>query len=338
MIENEKASLSVKRIACIAILLMFILGVSVMATNVQLNNVKIILSNNYEMDVLTTKTKVGEVLEESHIVVLPEEVVVPNMESSITDNSTITITKALEEGSSVIKLAEENNEVSIEQLLGDYTKVTEKILTEQVEIPYETVTKQNEKAEESATNKVVKQGENGLKEIVYRAKFRNDVEIERSVLSETIIKEPVNKVVEENKAVATRASEQRTTSSPAKTVSNPAKTATTSLAKKVAGKTPVVKTFNTSAYCSCSKCCGKSNGITSSGAKATSWYTVAAGSAYPVGTVIYIPALKNKPNGGWFVVQDRGGAISNNKLDIYMSTHTGAIQFGRRSLECYVYM
>ena len=29
---------------------------------------------------------------------------------------------------------------------------------------------------------------------------------------------------------------------------------------------------------------------------------------------------------------------SNNKLDIYMSTHTGAIQFGRRSLECYVYM
>ena len=37
-------------------------------------------------------------------------------------------------------------------------------------------------------------------------------------------------------------------------------------------------------------------------------------------------------------MQDRGGAISNNKLDIYMGTHSQAIQFGRRSLECYVYM
>ena len=41
MINNEKASLSIRRIAFIAIILMFVLGVSVMATNVQLNSVKI---------------------------------------------------------------------------------------------------------------------------------------------------------------------------------------------------------------------------------------------------------------------------------------------------------
>ena len=74
----------------------------------------------------------------------------------------------------------------------------------------------------------------------------------------------------------------------------------------------------------------ESYGITASGAKVQSWYTVAAGKAYPMGTVIYIPALKNKPNGGWFVVQDRGGAIKNNKLDIYMSTYNECIQFGRK--------
>lgn len=332
MIENEKASLSIRRIACIVIILMFVFGVSVMATNLQLNNVKIILSNNYEMNVLTTKTKVGEVLEESHIVVLPEEEVVPNMESEIKDNNVITITKTLQDGNSVIKLAEENSEVSMEQLLGDYTPVIEKIITEQVEIPYETITKEAEGVTESATNKIIQQGQNGLKEITYRAKFRNDVEIERTILSETIIKEPVNKIVQVNKKVTTRSSTERAVTN------NPATTASTALAKKVAGKTPVVKTFNTSAYCSCSKCCGKTNGITASGAKASSWYTLAAGSGYPIGTVIYIPYFKDKPNGGWFVVQDRGGAISNNRLDVYMGTHSQALQFGRRSLECYVYM
>ena len=333
MIKNEEASLSIKRIACITVLLIFLLGIGVMATNIQLNNVKIILSNNYEMNVLTTKTKVSEVLEENHIVVLPEETVVPNPDSDITNNKTITITKVSENENDVIKLAEENSEVSMEQLLGDYTPIVEKIITEQVEIPFETITKDAENASGDTTSKVITQGKNGLKEITYKAKFRNDIEIERTVLSEKIISEPVNKVVQVNKKVVTTRSNTTRTAT-----TNPATSASTSLAKKVAGKTPVVKTFNTSAYCSCSKCCGKSTGITSSGARATSWYTLAAGKGYPIGTIIYIPYFKNKPNGGWFVVQDRGGAISNNRLDVYMGTHSQALQFGRRTLERYVYM
>lgn len=83
MINNEKASLSIRRIALIAIILMFILGIGVMATNIQLNNVKIVLSNNYEINVLTTKTKVKDILNESHIVILPEEIVVPNLDADI---------------------------------------------------------------------------------------------------------------------------------------------------------------------------------------------------------------------------------------------------------------
>lgn len=331
MMENEKASLSVRRIAFIAVLLIFLLSVGVMATNLEINSVKIILSNNYELNVLTTKTKVSEVLEENHIVVLPEETVVPNLDAEISQNKVVTITKASQNESSVIKLAQENSEVSMEQLLGNYTQVKERIITEQVEIPYETITKDASQASESATNKVIKQGKNGLKEITYRAKFRNEMEIERTVLSETILREPINKIVQVNSKVTTRAGNERTTN-------NPASTANTTLAKKVEGKTPIVKTFNTSAYCSCSKCCGKSTGKTASGAYASSWHTLAAGKSYPIGTIIYIPYFKNQPNGGWFVVQDRGGAISNNKLDVYMGTHSQALQFGRRSLECYVYM
>ena len=95
--------------------------------------------------------------------------------------------------------------------------------------------------------------------------------------------------------------------------------------------------MNASAYCSCAACCGKTNGVTSSGAIAQPNHTIAAGPGLPIGTVIYIPALAGQPNGGWFRVEDRGGAISNNRIDIFMGSHAAALQFGRRNLECYVY-
>ena len=180
-------------------------------------------------------------------------------------------------------------------------------------------------------NKIITKGKVGLKEITYRAKFKNDIEIERTVLSENIIKQPVNQVVQINRNITSRSETKREVSV------NPVVTQDNTLAKKVSGKTPTIKTFNTSAYCSCSKCCGKSGGMTSAGVHASSWYTIASGSAYPLGTIIYIPYFKDKPNQGWFIVQDRGGAISSNKLDIYMGTHSQALQFGRKNLECYIY-
>ena len=41
---------------------------------------------------------------------------------------------------------------------------------------------------------------------------------------------------------------------------------------------------------------------------------------------------------GVYAVEDRGGAITNNKLDIYMNTYNECIQFGRRNIECYIYV
>ena len=110
------------------------------------------------------------------------------------------------------------------------------------------------------------------------------------------------------------------------------------LIQEVENITPITTKLNTSAYCSCEICCGKTDGKTASGKMATAWHTVAAGKDYPIGTIIYIPALVDKPNGGWFVVEDRGGAISNEKLDVFFNTHEEAIQFGRKSLEAYIYI
>lgn len=327
MNKNDKASVSIIKILAISIIFIFVMGIGVMASNAKLTNVKIILSNDYEMTVLTSKTKVSEILEENHIVLTAEEKTYPALSEEISANKTIRISTLDIDGQ---EIAEKENVVTKEEILSSYGTIVEKMVTEQVVIPYETITKEAS-GKGTKQNTIVQYGRNGLKEITYKIKYQNDVEIERKEISVKVIKEPVNKIVEVRTVQVTSRGTERVPAD------NPALTASTTLAKKVAGITPTVRTLNTSAYCACVKCCGKTNGITASGAKASAWYTVAAGKGYKMGTVIYIPALKDKPNGGWFVVQDRGGAISNSKLDIYMNSHSSALQYGRRNLEAYIY-
>lgn len=83
---------------------------------------------------------------------------------------------------------------------------------------------------------------------------------------------------------------------------------------------------NVSAYCACSKCCGKTNGITASGTKATVGRTIAAPSSYSFGTKIELEGL------GTYVVEDRGGAIQGNKIDVYFTSHSEALAFGRKKI------
>lgn len=74
-------------------------------------------------------------------------------------------------------------------------------------------------------------------------------------------------------------------------------------------------------------------GVTASGAYVQEWYTVAAGPSIPFGTRIYIPYFADYPNGGIFVVQDRGGAIGDGNIDVYVYDKATALNFGRQALE-----
>lgn len=107
---------------------------------------------------------------------------------------------------------------------------------------------------------------------------------------------------------------------------------------KAHNTTPTTVNFLTTAYCPCEKCCGKTDGISASNKKCVSNHTIAAGSKYPLGTVMYIPELSNTQSGGWYEVEDRGGAISNSRLDIFFDTHEEAIQYGVKNVEAYVYL
>ena len=88
-------------------------------------------------------------------------------------------------------------------------------------------------------------------------------------------------------------------------------------------------TFKLTAYCACIKCCGKSDGITASGAKAVEGVTVAADTRFPFGTKIII-------DGHEYTVQDRGGAVKGDKIDIYFNSHTEALKFGVQYKEVFI--
>ena len=332
MKNDEKASISLKRIIAISLIFLFLTSIAVVAGNVKLNSVKIILSSGYEMNVLSSKTRISEILDENHIIILEDEKVIPSLDEELSSNNTIKIFKNTDEEVEIATEIECSENIKTEDILKNYEQIIEKIVTVEVKIPYETITKDVSTGSGTKQDRIIQNGVDGLKKVTYKIKYQNDVEIEKTEISSEIIKEPINKIVEvRTRQITSRSSSLRTAST------NPATTASTTLAKKVEGITPKVATFNTSAYCPCMSCCGKTNGITSSGALASQWYTLAAGSVYPIGTVIYIPYFKDKPNGGWFVVQDRGGAISSDRLDIFYNSHSSALQFGRRYLECYVY-
>lgn len=206
MKNNDKASVSLKKIVCISIVLIFLLGVGVMAGNVKVNNVKIVLSSGYEKNVLTTKTSVKEILDENHIVLLEDEKVTPNLSEELSDNNTIIISKETE-NVEVYEKVEKSSEVSTEDILGNYSKIIEKIVVEKETIPYETITKDVTSGSGSKQDRVVQEGKNGIREVTYKVKYQNEEEIEKTKISSKVIKEPVDKIVEiRTKQITTRSS------------------------------------------------------------------------------------------------------------------------------------
>ena len=71
-------------------------------------------------------------------------------------------------------------------------------------------------------------------------------------------------------------------------------------------------------------------GITACGKRVKDWYTVAADPQVGFGTVYYIPYFKDKPNGGIFVVEDRGSKIKGKHLDVFMRSLRDALRFGAK--------
>ncbi len=87
------------------------------------------------------------------------------------------------------------------------------------------------------------------------------------------------------------------------------------------------QSFKATAYCPCKKCCDKNDGITASGVKAKEGITIAADwDVLPAGTEVEIQGI------GTRIVQDKGGAIRGNRIDIFFENHRDALNFGVQEL------
>lgn len=114
------------------------------------------------------------------------------------------------------------------------------------------------------------------------------------------------------------------------------------LTYEVKEKTTYLGEFKLTAYCSCSKCCGKwadnrpvdENGdeivVGSTGERLTANYSIAVDpKVIPYGTVVEI-------NGHDYKAQDCGGGIKGNRIDVYFNDHQEALKFGRQKADVYI--
>ena len=105
-------------------------------------------------------------------------------------------------------------------------------------------------------------------------------------------------------------------------------------------------------YCNCGTCCSwhhtwygqrvfsagsnkgkpKPLGITASGSRARLGTVAADTRRYPMGTIVYVPGY------GYGRVEDTGSAIKGDKLDLWFSSHTRALQWGRQDMMIHVWL
>ena len=87
-------------------------------------------------------------------------------------------------------------------------------------------------------------------------------------------------------------------------------------------------------YDCCVLCCGKTDGITASGVKATPGVTVAVDtSIIPLGSDVLVDYGDGVIN--YYRADDTGSAIKGNKLDLCVSSHQEAINMGVRTATVY---
>lgn len=206
--KQEKSVVSVKKILIISMVVFAIMGMmGVMASNTQAKNVKIILASGYEMNVMTTSTTVSDILDENNIEILDGEIVTPDLNSKLSDNKTIKISTEEKHDETPESYFTED------EILKSYTSIVEKIVTVKEDIPFETITKDISGENGNKQEKVTQVGVNGVKEVTYKIQYQNGNEISKEKISENVIKEPVNKIVEvKTKAVTSRSSTSRAVS------------------------------------------------------------------------------------------------------------------------------
>jgi len=172
---------------------------------------------------------------------------------------------------------------------------------------------------------VVQAGQSGLNNIKERIHYEDGTEVGREVLANDVVTPAIEQTIEVGPAttiVMPEAVQVTATAGNVNVESSATGNGEASINLESGFKDRM--TVSATAYTA------TGNG-TASGTMPEAGRTIATGSGLPFGTKVYIPAL-----GGVYVVEDRGGAVSNGIIDIYMNSQEECVNWGRQNIEIFI--
>lgn len=283
-----------------------------------------------EQSINTFKGTVQGALSDNNIVLEDKDKIEPGLSSKVTKGSKIEIKRAVPIKVAVdnkvleintaennvndllvaegIKLNSEDKvtpalEENISKGMEVYiVRVNSEVVKENEVIDYETEVENDDTLEKSVT-KTIQEGVPGEKEITYKVVYEDGQEVSRETINEEVIKEPVKKVVKKGTLETLALSRggnvtyKKKMSVVATAYSGHTITATGNVPKRNPG------------------------GLS----------TIAVDPrVIPLGTKVYVEGY------GYAVAHDTGGAIKNNKIDLFMNSSNEAYSWGVRSVNLYI--
>lgn len=184
---------SVKQIIFIFIVLVIILGFSatLFAGKNGTKNIVVNFPDGSQINITSKKENSLEILEDNNIILLDNEIV----ENEKIENNSINV-KSLK---SIMKTEKKVPVLKTSKIEKEYENTVEKIEVEEISIPYETIERVAEGYNSSnGRSVIVQKGEEGLKQIKYRTIYTNNVLNQRKKLSEEVIKNPTNQIIQKS--------------------------------------------------------------------------------------------------------------------------------------------
>lgn len=188
--------------------------------------------------------------------------------------------------------------------------VKEEEVTDIQEIDFEITYVENGELEKG-TEKVVQEGQKGERTIIAKKLYKGGNLEETTVISDSVTKEPVSKIIEKGTKEPVVKNDARAVSV---NVDSGKHAKSGSLGREIKMKA--------TAY--------TGGGTTASGRPAQVGVVAVDTRVIPLGTKLYIEGY------GYAVAGDTGGAIKGNKIDLYFDTHKEAINFGVKNVKVYV--
>ncbi len=326
--------ISQKKILVLLILMVSIGLAGALFYQGQLKHITLITPDN-ESAIITMKATVGDLLQESKIVLRESDRVIPEIHEKLTDDLIVTVYYGVSYTITVDGTTNsgESSALTVEDLLlelalevGEFDRiqpdpstpitkdiaiqvirVNQEILTESIVVPFSTTSIPRSDLP-AAYKKVTVSGIDGLTTSTYLVISEDGVIVSKTLQNTEEKVKVVNQVEEYGTQVQ--------------------------LANGATLNSYKTLNMSTTGYCSCYLCCGKNPGdygygITASGLAQGYGVVGVDTSVIPFGTKLYIEGY------GYAVAGDTGGAIFATHLDLGFSTHADAVAWGRKNAIVY---